>query len=113
MSSSSLFRQTVISISIEDGQSQEFQSFDSLAFTNFVFQLESDHRYLILSASPYHAEEEKNIRRVIADHTVSPKCKPRMNIFRSLNEVLDNEYDSTKVLIPTDVFDRFKEMYHT
>ena len=35
-----------------------------------------------------------------------------MKIFRGLNEVLDNEYDFTKLLIPSDVLDPLKEMYH-
>ena len=56
--------------------------------------------------------KEKNIiRRGMADHTVNPTCKRRMIIYRDLNDVLDNEYDSTKLLIPNDVLDQFKEMY--
>ena len=47
----------------------------------------------------------------MANHTVNPKCKRRMEIYKKLNEVLDNEYDSTKLLIPNDVLDQFKEMY--
>ena len=42
------------------------------------------------------------------DHTADPTCKCRMNIFRGLNDVLDNEYDSTQLLIPDDVLDLFK-----
>ena len=34
-----------------------------------------------------------------------------MEIYKKLNEVLDNEYDSTKLLIPYDVLDQLKEMY--
>ena len=34
-----------------------------------------------------------------------------MAIYKDLNDVLDNEYDFTKLLIPTDVLDEFKEMY--
>ena len=56
--------------------------------------------------------KKKNISRGMADHTVNPKCKRRMKIFKDLNEVLDNEYDYTKLLIPPDVLDQFKEMYH-
>ena len=48
----------------------------------------------------------------MADHTVNPKCKRRMAIYKNVNEVLDNEYDSTKLLIPNDVLDQFKEIYH-
>ena len=47
----------------------------------------------------------------MADHTVNPKCKRRMKIFKDLNEVLDNEYDSTKLLIPDDVLDLFKGFF--
>ena len=57
-------------------------------------------------------KKQKQISCGMADHTVNPKCKRRMAIYKDLNEVLDNEYDSTKLLIPTDVLDQFKEMYH-
>ena len=47
----------------------------------------------------------------MADHTANLKCKRRMAIHKDLNDVLDNEYDSTKLLIPTDVLNEFKDMY--
>ena len=50
-------------------------------------------------------------RRGIADHTANPTSKRRMAIYRDLNEVLDNEYNSTKLLIPDDVLDQFKEFF--
>ena len=34
-----------------------------------------------------------------------------MAIYKDLNDVFDNENDFTKLLIPTDVLDEFKEMY--
>ena len=34
-----------------------------------------------------------------------------MRIYRDLNDVLDNEYDSTKLLIPNVVLVEFKDMY--
>ena len=34
-----------------------------------------------------------------------------MAIYKDLNDVLDNEYYFTKLLIPTDVLNEFKEMY--
>ena len=45
------------------------------------------------------------------DHTADPTCKRRMNISRVLNDVYDNEYNSTKLLIPDDVLDLFKGFY--
>ena len=50
-------------------------------------------------------------RRDIADHTANPTSKRRMNIHRGLNGLLDNEYNSTKILIPDDVLDQFKEFF--
>ena len=47
----------------------------------------------------------------MADHTGNPTCKRRMRIYRDLNDVLDNEYDSTKLLIPNVVLVEFKDMY--
>ena len=47
----------------------------------------------------------------MADHTANPKCKRRMSVYKDLNDVLNNEYDSTKLLIPTGVLDECKEMY--
>ena len=45
------------------------------------------------------------------DQTADPTCKRRMKISRDLNDVYDNEYDSTKLLIPTDVLDLFKGFF--
>ena len=56
-------------------------------------------------------KEKHIIRRGMADHTVNPTCKRRMRIYRDLNDVLDNEYDSTKLLIPNVVLVEFKDMY--
>ena len=46
------------------------------------------------------------------DHTSNPKVKRRMTIFKALNELWDNIYSSTKLLITADVLDQIKEMYH-
>ena len=51
---------------------------------------------------------KKHQRRGMADHTADPTCKRRMKISRDLNDVYDNEYDSTKLLIPNDVLDLCK-----
>ena len=48
----------------------------------------------------------------MADHTSNPKSTRRKTIFKAQNELLDNEYNSTKLLIPTDISKPFKEMYH-
>ena len=48
----------------------------------------------------------------MTDHTSNPKDKRRMRIFKALNELWDNEYNSTKLLITADVLDKIKEMYH-
>ena len=48
----------------------------------------------------------------MTDHTSNSKGKRRMTIFKDPNELQDNEYNSTKLLIPVDVLDQFKEMYH-
>ena len=47
----------------------------------------------------------------MADHTSNPKSTRRKTIFKAQNELLDNEYNSTKLLIPNDVLDQFEEMY--
>ena len=57
------------------------------------------------------AKKKKTQRRGMADHTADPRCKRRMKISRDLNDVYDNEYDSTKLLIPTDVLDLFKGFF--
>ena len=56
-------------------------------------------------------KKKKTNRRGMADHTADSTSKRRMRIFRGLNDVLDNEYDSTKLLIPDDVLDLFKGSY--
>ena len=58
------------------------------------------------------SKKKKTNRRGMADHTADSTSKRRMKVFRGLNDVLDNEYDSTKLLLPPDVLDQFKEMYH-
>ena len=47
----------------------------------------------------------------MADHTANPTCKRRMKITSDLNDVYDNEYDSTKLSIPTDVMDLFRGIF--
>ena len=60
---------------------------------------------------PIIAKKHKNyVGR--ADHTSNPKGKRRITIFKTQNELWDNENNSKKLLIPPDVLDQFKEMYH-
>ena len=57
------------------------------------------------------AKKNNNHVRGSADHTANPSCKCRMKITKDLNVVYDNEYDSIKLSIPTDVMDIFKSFY--
>ena len=54
------------------------------------------------------AKKKNTQRRDMTDHTAHPNSKRRMKITSDLNDVYDNEYDSTKLLIPTDVLDLCK-----
>ena len=55
---------------------------------------------------------KKKFRVGEADHKTNPRSKGRMRLYANQNRTWGREYNSTKLLIPPDVLDKFKEMYH-
>ena len=47
-----------------------------------------------------------------ADHTRNPRGKGKMTLLKTQNKTWDEAFNSTKLLIPADMLDKFKEIYH-
>ena len=56
--------------------------------------------------------KKHQIRVGESDHKASPRSKGRMRLYTNQNKIWDQEFNSTKLLIPADVLDKFKGMYH-
>ena len=56
--------------------------------------------------------KKHQIRVGESDHKTNPKSKGRMLLNANQNKTWDQEFNSTKLLIPADMLDKFKEIYH-
>ena len=56
--------------------------------------------------------KKHQIRVGESDHKASPRSKGRMRLYTNQNKIWDQEFNSTKLLIPADMLDKFKEIYH-
>ena len=55
--------------------------------------------------------KKHQIRVGESDHKTNPKSKSRMLLNANQNKTWDQEFNSTNLLIPSDVLDKFKELY--